>query len=446
MAEKYDAVVVGSGPAGRAAAMELNKAGRKVAVVEDYGFGGTCPLRGCEPKKLLVDAADAVARARDMKDQGVSGTIGLDWKALMRFNRSLVEPISEKVETWLNYEGITTYFGKARFTGPNTLRTDEDELEGEKILIAAGAEPRPLKISSGNLVSTSDDFLELEELPERIVFAGGGFISFELGFLAKQAGANVTILEMAHRPLPPFDTDLVDLLVQEAARIGISIHVDSSVNYVKETNGLLTVNFGDNQTIEADMVVHGAGRVPAVRGMDLEKGNIEFTPKGITVNPYLQSVSNDSVYAAGDVAATPFPLTPVAHAEGIIAARNMLNGNMEKAEFRVTPSCVFTYPPLAAVGLTEEQARNQGLEFKTIFKDTSTWTEHKRIGIKCGGIKLLIDNENDKLIGAHILGERAEEMINILAFAMQQGLPLETLRSSFWAYPSFIYNLRYVLL
>ena len=445
MADEYDVVIIGSGPAGRAAGRVLVENGMSVAMVEDYGFGGTCPLRGCEPKKLLVDASDTVARASDMKAQGLTGELKIDWPALMKFNRSFVEPVSDRVESWLGYQGIETFFGQARFEGPSTVRVGEDVLAGKHVVVATGAVPRPLDMPGRELVTLSDGFLNLEAMPERIVFIGGGIVSFELGHLAVWAGARVTILEMFERPLAPFEPDLVEALVKATRDLGVDVRTDMPVKAVREEGGGLVVEAGPDgsQRFEADLVVHGAGRVPAVQGLGLDAAGIEYSPRGIAVNAFMQSVSNPSVYAAGDCAATGFPLTPVADREGVAAAHNILHGNEIAIVHRGVPSAVFTYPPLAGVGLREAEARDRDPAVRVIMQDTSSWTEHKRIGMKHGAIKLLVDEANDRVVGAHILGERAEEMINVFALAIQHDLPFSRLKETLWAYPSFGYNLRY---
>ena len=446
MADKYDVIIIGSGPAGRQAGLDLVKAGFSTAVIESYGFGGTCPLRGCEPKKVLVDAAFTAARASDMSGQGIEGSIGLNWPELMIFNRSFVDPVSDRVESWLNVQGIDTYFGEARFIGPNSVEVDGDELEGRFIVVAPGAEPRPLGFPGEDLVSSSDSFLELKEMPQRIVFIGGGFISFELAHVAVRAGARVCILHRSERPLKPFDADLAGLLVKAMRGAGIDVQLNAPISYVNEKDGTLVVTAGSHGEIirEADLVIHGAGRVPAIAGLGLEKAGIDHTARGVKVNEYMQSVSNPAVYAAGDAADFPPPLTPTATVEAAAAAHNIINGNQKSVDHSCVPSAVFTYPPLSKVGLLEEQAVKKGLRFKKIYKETSGLTEYKRIGLKHGGYKLLIDEERDRLIGAHVFGERADEVINIFAMAMRFDLSTAQLREMVWSYPSFIYNTRYM--
>lgn len=444
--DRYDAVILGAGPAGRKAADVLVGAGRSVAMVEDYGFGGTCPLRGCEPKKLLVDAANAAAKVRDMMDQGLDGRVRIDWPSLMRFNRSFVDPLSDRVETSLNLKGVDTFFGRAAFVGANAVEVDGEVLEADHVLVATGAKPRPLDFPGREHVRSSDDFLALDAMPRRVLFVGGGFVSFELGHLAAQAGAQVTILEVMPRPLGAFDPDLVDLLVQRLRRAGLDVRVNCPVAAVETTGRGYKVWAGPNGRIpfEADLVVHGAGRVPDVDELYLEKAGVAYSKQGVQVDEFMRT-NVPHIYAAGDAAATTHPLTPVADREGDVAARNILQPESTKADHRAIPSAVYTYPPLAEVGLSEAQAENTGLAYKKIFQDTSDWTEYQRIGLDAGGFKILVDPQKDEILGAHVLGHRAEEVINVFALAIRHHLTISQLKETLWAYPSFIYQLKHML-
>ena len=237
--------------------------------------------------------------------------------------------MSQRVETWLDHEGVATYFGKARFVGPESVQVDDEVLEGQKVVICTGAMPRPLNTPGHEHVATSDDFISMMSMPGEILFMGGGFISFELGHLAARAGARVTILEVMDRPLAPFDQDLVKLLMTASEELGLEIMVNCPVTAVEKIGDRYRVKAGTNgeKTFEADMVVHGAGRVPALAGLELDRAGVEATPRGVTVNEYMQSVSNPKVYAAGDCAAAGLALTPVASMEAVVAAHNIVHGN-----------------------------------------------------------------------------------------------------------------------
>ena len=221
MASNYDVIVIGVGMAGLNVARRTASAGRKVAVVDSRPYGGTCALRGCDPKKVLVGAAEIIDWQRRMTGQGIEGEVRIDWQELMRFKRTFTESVPGNLERSLGGMEVATYHGEARFVDAASLQVGSDILTGEHIVIAAGARPRDLGIPGSELVVTSTDFLELESLPERIVFIGGGYISFEFAHLAARAGAAATILHRGERPLEGFDADLVWELVRASEEVGI---------------------------------------------------------------------------------------------------------------------------------------------------------------------------------------------------------------------------------
>ena len=378
MERKFDLVVIGTGAAGSTAAYKCRKAGWNVAIIDARPFGGTCALRGCDPKKVLVGAAELTNWISRMEGRGVSAQAPrIDWSSLMRFKKTFTEPVPDKMEKGYAKAGISTFRGRTHFTDHARLQVDDQTLVGRFVLIASGAMPRPLGIPGESYVTTSDRFLELEQLPERTIFIGGGYISFEFAHIASHTGARVTVLHRGPRPLEAFAGDLVAQLVHATNEIGADVHVKTEVNAVeKDENGLIVHSSTDegSQAFTGDLVVHGAGRVPEIDDLDLDKAGVDREKKGVTVNEFLQSVSNPSVYAAGDAAASGGPrLTPVASMEGHVAASNMLKGNHRKTNYSGIPTVVFTIPPLASVGLLEKDARRQGLKFKVKHEETSGW-------------------------------------------------------------------------
>jgi glutathione reductase (NADPH) len=308
-----------------------------------------------------------------------------------------------------------------------------------------------LNIPGSEHIITSDQFLEFGEdyLPNRIVFVGGGYISFEFAHIAARAGAKVTILHRSKQPLEHFDPDLVNLLVQRSRDIGIDIHLQSAVEKIdKSPDGSSTVQFSNpsvasnNQAIttriDCDMIVHGAGRLPNIEGLDLVTAGVEHTKRGIKVNEYLQSVSNPSIYAAGDAAASGgLPLTPVATYEGSLVATNLIKGNVLKSNYNGLPSVVFTIPPLASVGMQEKEAREGGFGFRTKYENTASWASSRRVGETCAGFKVLIEEDSNRILGAHIIGPHAEEVINIFSMAIRLGLTANDLRDPIlYTYPT----------
>jgi glutathione reductase (NADPH) len=449
MTRKFDLVVIGTGSAGSTVASRCRSAEWQVAIVDSRPFGGTCALRGCDPKKVLVGAAEAIDWVRRMKGKGIQAEkLQIDWQELMRFKRSFTEPVPKSTEEKFAKAGIATFHGCARFVGPSSVQVNDEVLQGRYVVIAAGQKPADLKIPGTQYLTTSDQFLELDELPKRILFIGGGYIAFEFAHVAVRAGAQVTI---AHRgsPLPLFDPDLVDQIVKKTRELAVDVQHGTEIVGVEQSSGQLIARAtasGQKRTFETDMVVHAAGRVPEIEDLNLQAAGVEWDKQGVKVNEFLQSVSNPAVYAAGDAAASGAPrLTPVASYEGILAAANLLQGNHQKPNYLGIPTVVFTVPPLASVGLSESDARQQGLKFLVKKEMTSNWFSSRRVAEKYSGFKVLIEEGTDRILGAHLLGSQAEEVINLFAVAIRSGMRSTDLKHMLFAYPTHGSDLSYML-
>ena len=448
MDRQYDLVIVGTGVTSKVAS-HCREAGWTVAVVDRRPFGGTCALRGCVPKKILVSAAQAAQAARDLADTGVPARrLTIDWTSLMRFKRSLVDPTTERTqESWARI-GVEQFHGHARFVGTTTLAVGADRLIGRRVLIAAGAMPAPLKFPGAERLTTSEEFLNLDGLPPRIVFVGGGYIAFEFAHVAARAGAKVTIVHRGARPLEAFDPDLVDVLVRRTREIGVRVELATEVRGLQTSGDQIVVlgAQGDREVrFETDLAVHAAGRVPEIDDLDLDAAGVKREKRGVVVNEYLQSVSNSAVYAGGDAAASGPPLTPKADHDVAVLTANLLGGNRRVVSYDGIASAVFTLPPLAATGLTEAAARAAGRTFRTHRQDTSSWFNTRRVGETASGFKVLIDESADRIIGAHLLGPHADETINLFAVAIRLGIPASELRQVPFAYPTFGADVRFML-
>ncbi|CCJ36464.1 glutathione reductase (NADPH) [Methanoculleus bourgensis MS2] len=446
MEREYDVIVIGTGVAGSDVAWHCREAGMRIAITDHQTYGGTCALRGCVPKRVLAGAAEVVARVHDQQGRGIRGEVSIDWPQLLAFERSFTDPIPRRKEERFRRAGIHTCRGFARFAGPDRVAIGDDLFSARYIVIATGAHPRPLDVPGADLVTQSDDFFYLETLPERIVFIGGGYISFEFAHVAARAGAKATILQRSGRVLKGFDHDIVDRLVQASREVGIDVQMNMPLLSVEKTAAGLLVRAGregEEETFEADMVVHGAGRVPAIEGLDLAAGGVETDRRGIRVNEYLQSVSNPAVYVAGDANPGGVQLTPVAVRDAHIVVDNILNGNARAADYWVVPSAVFTNPPIASVGLTEEAAKEKGIPYIVHAGDLSERFTNRGINQKHVGYKLLIDGDSRRILGAHLIGHHVEEVINIFALAIKHGLTVDdlTLDAIAWAYPSNTYDI-----
>jgi len=448
MDRQYDLVIVGTGVTS-AVASRCREAGWNVAVVDRQPFGGTCALRGCVPKKILVGAAEAVHAARDMSDKGVpAARLAIDWPALMAFKRSLIAgTTTHTVESWASI-GVEQFHGVARFVGPTTLAVGGDRLTGRRILIAAGAMPLPLKFPGAERLIASDAFLELDRMPRRVLFVGGGYISFEFAHVAARAGAEVTVLHRGPRPLPGFDPTLVDLLVRRSGELGIHVEVETDVTGIESSAGRLVVHGtqrGTSRAFETDLAVHGAGRIPELDALDLDAANVTREPRGVTVNQFLQSVSNPAVYAGGDAAASGPPLTPKADHDAAVLTENLLQGNRRAVNYDGIASAVFTIPPLASAGLTVDAARAAGRKFRTNAQDTSGWFHTRRVGETASGFTVLIEEGTDLILGAHLLGPHAEDVINLFAVAIRLRIPARELKDVLFAYPTSGSDIRFML-
>jgi glutathione reductase (NADPH) len=441
MTQKFDVIAIGTGSAASAVASRSRKAGWQVAIVDSRPYGGTCALRGCDPKKVLVGAAESVDWIHRMKGKGIQAEkLRIDWPELMRFKRSFTEPVPKRREEEFAKAGIAAFQGRARFTGPTTVRVGEETLEGRYVVIATGQCPADLEIPGAEHLTTSDQFLELDELPKRILFIGGGYIAFEFAHVAARVGSQVTVLHRGLRPLALFDPDLVDQLVERTRQLGIDVHLATEAIGIEKSSGQLTVRAvasGKAGVFQTDMVVHAAGRVPEIKDLDLDAAGIEWEKRGVRVNEFLQSVSVPAVYAAGDAAASGGPpLAPVASYEGLIVAANLLQGNHQKPNYIGIPSVVFTLPPLAAVGLSERGASEQNLKFRVKKEMTSTWYSSRRVGETCSGYKMLVEEGTDRILGAHILGSEAAEVINLFTLAIRSGMRATDLKHMLFAYPT----------
>lgn len=455
MPESFDLVVVGTGAGGSAPASRCRAAGWRVAVVDDQPYGGTCENRGCDPKKVLVGAAEVIDLHRRMMGFGVEGDARIDWPALMHFKRSFTEPAPARHQTDFDQAGIVAYHGTARFVadaGMVVTGADgrERDIEAEHFAIASGAEPVSLEIPGEQYILTSTDFLDLDELPARIAFIGAGYISLEFAHIAQRAGAQTIVLGRK-APLGNFEQDLVARLVAHSRNIGIDLRTNTDVTSVEKDGDRYRVHVdtgAGSDIIEADLVVHGAGRAPKTKQLELSRANVATDARGaITVNEFLQSTSNPRVYAAGDCTLPPgaLPLTPVAAHEGSVVASNLLHGNNRTPDYQAIPSVVFTLPPLATVGLTEAAAREQGFDIRVQCEDTAKWFSNRRLQEQAAMFKTIVDNTTDKILGAHLLGPDAPDVINIFALAIRNGISAAELRRAIYAYPTSTSDVSHML-
>lgn len=449
MPKKYDVAIIGTGTAASVTASLCREANWSVAIMDYLPFGGTCALRGCDPKKVLVDAAQAVDHLARMHGKGLEADhAGIRWADLMRFKRSFTDPVPPKKEESFAKLGIDYFHGSARFSGPNQLSIGEETLEARFIVLAAGAVPKPLEIPGAEHVIDSSQFLALEQLPPRIGFLGGGYIAAEFAHTAALAGSTVTILQRRDRLLPQFEGELVGWLMKKFDELGIDVRVTVNVTRIEKRAGELwvtTLAGGKEEVLSFDVLVHAAGRGPDLPRLNLDAAGVAIEHGVIKLNEYLQSETNPAVYAAGDFAAKGLPLTPVASHDAKVVADNLLNGNRRKPNYDGVPTVVFTIPPLASVGLTEDAARKQQLKFRVQQQNAEAWYRARHLAENVYGFKVLIEEGTDRILGAHLVGPGVEEVINVFGLAIRQGISADALKSTIFAYPTGASDISYML-
>lgn len=443
-----DLVIIGTGTAAMVAAMRVRSAGWTVAVIDEKPFGGTCALRGCDPKKMLVAGAEVIDAQRRMHGRGVEGEVSIGWADLIRFKRTFTDPVPEKHQHRYEEAGIATFHGTVRFTGPNSLRVGDSHLTGRNVLIASGATPGQLGIPGEEHLIDNEAFLAMEQLPRRIVLVGGGYIAGEFSHIAARAGAEVTVIQRGPRMLTHFEPELVDWLTESFERIGVRVVTATTVDAIERSGSGFVVHAvtnGGELQVDADLVVHAAGRAPALDRLNLKAANVAVDRGRLKLNEHLQSVSNPAVYAAGDAAQQGPPLTPVSSHDAKVVAANLLEGNHRTPDYRGVPSVAFTLPPIAAVGIGEEEARKSGSRFQLKCERASDWYTARRVAEPVYGYKTLVEEGTGRILGAHLVGPHADEVINVFALAIRHGLTADDLKSTMFAYPTGASDVGYML-
>jgi len=438
--ERHDLVVLGTGPAGASVATRCARAGQDVAIVETRKVGGTCALRGCNPKKVLVNAADLVDRAR--RTDGHLARFPdahIAWGELLAFTRTFTDPVPEHTTHSFEEAGVTIHAGRPSFVSSSRLAVDGVELEADQFVIATGARPASLGIVGQEHVATSDDVFELDVLPPRVLFLGGGYVSFELAHVAARAGSEVSIWQRGARALRAFEPDLVDALIERTRGLGVDVRTSTEVTTVaRNDDGTLTVIAADGRETTVDLVVHGGGRVPNLDDLELGAADVAHDEHGVHVDEFLRSPSNRRVLAAGDCAASGAPpLTPVANAHAHALAENLAAGqDAVRPDVEGVASVLFTVPPLARVGLSEEDAKAAAGEVDVRSGDWSRWSSVRKVDEPCARYKVLVDARTDRILGAHLLGPDADEVVNLFALAMRAGLTTDRLKAAPLAFPT----------
>jgi glutathione reductase (NADPH) len=452
--DEYDVVVVGSGTGGQTAAYHLKERGLKTAVVERSDRpGGVCALSGCQPKKWFYEVTETIAKSRHLRGIGIDTAADGEWSSILEQKNRFTSQIPGGTVESLKEEGIDFLTGNARFHDKDVLKIDGKRIYATYYILATGARPMPLPIEGNENIITSDDFLELKNLPQKILFIGGGFISFEFAHFAARLGPTnnqIIVLEVSDRPLRQFDSDMVVLLLKASSEEGIDVRTNIRITSIEKRTAGYNVVTDSEGVFETDLVVHGAGRVAVIDELDLESAGIEHSERGIVVDETMQT-SNPQVFAIGDCATTP-QLARVADAEAYVAAENIsakrdgTHTQSTKIDYQTAPVILFTYPQYAMVGYTENALIQNGIAYRKSAGENLDWPTYNRIGLKHAAYKILAGSDG-RILGAHVISDNASGLINTLKQAMLAGTTADKLyqQSIIGPYPTRESDLIYML-
>jgi glutathione reductase (NADPH) len=420
----YDLFVIGAGSGGVRASRVAASHGARVAVAEEYRVGGTCVIRGCVPKKLLVYGAHFAEDIHDARKFGWDvADCKFDWRVLRDNVLAEVDRLEGLYGQTLDNHKVTLFRTHATVIGPQKVRlADGQELTAERILIATGGWPHVPEFPGSDHAITSNEVFHLDTLPKRIVIAGGGYIANEFAGIFNEFGSKVTIVNRGDTILRGYDEQIRDRLLQISMTKGIDFKFNAPFRSIeKKADGSLTVHLENCEPIEADAVLMATGRVPNTNGLGLEAIGVELDAQGaIKVDAANQS-SVPSLYAVGDVT-NRIQLTPVAIREGQAFADSVFGGKPTRVDYANVPSAVFSHPPIGAVGMTEAQARN---ELGSVRIYTSDFRAMKNVlaGRNERALyKMVVNEATDQVVGLHMIGPDAPEILQAAAVAVKAGL------------------------
>ncbi|KQN08537.1 glutathione reductase [Sphingobium sp. Leaf26] len=434
----FDLFVIGAGSGGVRASRVAAAHGAKVAVAEEFRVGGTCVIRGCVPKKLLIYGAHF---AEDLKDARRFGwkvpECGFEWTTLRDNVLGEVDRLEGLYGNTLDSHKVEVIRERATITGPHGVKLASGrEVTAKVILVATGAWPIVPEVEGAEHGITSNEVFHLDECPRRIVIVGGGYIANEFAGIFHQFGSHVTMVNRGSDLLRGYDAQIRDRLLQISMTKGINFRFNAKMDRIeKNDDGTLCVHFKDGDPVAADVVLFATGRKPHVDGLGLETAGVDLTDKGaIKVDDYSQT-SCESIYAVGDVT-DRLQLTPVAIREGHAFADTVFGNNKRKVDYGSVPSAVFSHPPLAGVGLTEADAKNK---YGTVKVYTSDFRPMKNVlaGREERALyKMVVDATTDRVVGLHMIGPDAPEILQAAAIAVKAGLTKQDFDDTIALHPS----------
>ena len=434
-----DIVVIGGGPAGYVAAIHAAHLGAKVAVVEKDRLGGTCLNRGCIPTKALVRSVEVLLEGRRANEFGIEvDNIKINFQKIMARKSNIVDKLVSGVEQLMKSNSISVYRDTGRILSPHLIKVNDEEIATRKLIIATGSESALLPIPGLDLpgVLTTDDILELKELPESLVVIGGSHVGVEFASIFNGLGAKVTIVKRRPLLLEPIDEEIGRRFAQTLPRQGIEVKIGAAVKAIKREGAVLKVVWDTpegEQGVEGQMVLMATGRQPYSEGLGLSELGIKMDGRAIVVNERLET-NIDDVYAVGDVLGKSM-LAHVASYEGEVAAENAL-GHSRQADYKAVPSCIFTQPEIAGVGITEREAKDRGIPYKVSKFPFLACGRAVTMDETMGMVKMVCNADNGRVLGMHIMGPHASDLIAEGVLAIQLGATAEDIAHAIHAHPT----------
>ncbi len=433
----YDLFVIGAGSGGVRASRIASQLGAKVAVAEDLYLGGTCVNVGCVPKKLFVYASEYPHHFDNAKGFGWSlDKPDFDWETLRDNKTKEISRLNGVYNNILQGAGVEVISGRGELVGPNQVKVGDSVYTASRILIATGGWPRKPSFPGAEHTITSNEMFSLEKLPQRVIVQGGGYIAVEFAGILNGLGCDTELVYRGPMFLRGFDSEVREFVAKEVAESGITLSFDTDITSVeKRDDGSLDVTFNSGETKNVDMVLSAIGRNPKTEGLGLEHTSVSLGQKGeILVNDHFQT-AEPSVYALGDVIGR-MELTPVALAEGMALAKHLYRDEPINMDYDNIATAVFCQPNIATVGLSEDQAKARDIDVSVFVSTFKAMKDSFGGGSSRTFMKLIVEKSSDKVIGAHMVGSDAGEIIQGIAIAIKVGARKQDFDSTIGIHPT----------
>ena len=441
---KYDVAIIGGGPGGYVAAIRGAQLGGRICVIEKDEVGGTCLNWGCIPTKSLIASTSVLRYIKEAEHYGINikGDVEVNFAAIMERKNKVVATLVQGIKTVFKSYDIDLIKGTGSFLTTNRLKVtlsqgSNEEIEADKVLIATGSVPAiiPAFPIDGKKIVSSDEAVNLKEVPKSILIIGAGAIGCEFAFILHELGCQVTMVEMLAHAVPLEDIDTSKTMDRELKKRKIKLHCNIKVQKVREdVDGMMIATLENGEEIKAEKILVSIGRVFSVKGLDLNKVGVDQGKRGeILVNDRMET-NAPGVYAVGDVVGG-IMLAHVASREGIVAVENALGGN-KKIDYRVVPATIFTNPEIGSVGLKEGEAREQGYDIRIGMFSYRALGKSHTMGEIVGQAKIIADAKTDKILGVHIVGAHATDIIHEAALAIQYGITAHQLGETIHSHPT----------